>query len=93
MIESKKRESRLVNKSALDFPDEILEAGSSKEFDIIMEWTREEMVESIQNWEQKCFSVEQRRDELQHALLIGIGLIDGKISEEESWIKSTRKLL
>ncbi len=58
------RDTRLVNKKVLDNPEEILEAGSSEEADIIAEWSREELVDSIQEWEAKAYKLEKHRDKL-----------------------------
>lgn len=54
-----KRETRLINKEVLDDPDEPLEAGSESEADIISDWDRSELVETIQKLDQQLFEAEK----------------------------------
>lgn len=59
MSEQKPRDTRLVNKVVLDEPSKILCAGSNEEFDIISEWSSCELVESVQELDEKLYKLEQ----------------------------------
>lgn len=54
------RDTRLLDKSTFDDPSEFVEAGSDLEFDMIAEWDCGELVETIQNLDQKCFELEEK---------------------------------
>lgn len=55
-----KRETRLIDKSNFDDPKDSCLAGSNEEADIIAEWDRWELVETIQELDQKCFELEMK---------------------------------
>lgn len=58
------RESRLINKDFLDDPNEILLAGSNEEFDLLMEWDRQELVVLIQQLDEEREMYRKSRQEL-----------------------------
>ena len=52
-MSTKPRESTLIDKSTFDDPSDSCLAGSNEEFDLLCEWSRDELVETIQALEQK----------------------------------------
>lgn len=62
------RESRLVDKNIFDDPNEILEAGSNEELDLIAEWSREEMSETVQRLDAELFEAETELAKLREEL-------------------------
>jgi hypothetical protein len=81
---SKPRDTRLLNKSTFDDPDEFCEAGSNNEADIIAEWQRWELVDKIQELDQKLFDKEQAYDVLlkqAEELAKEIDLLKARVSE------------
>ena len=54
----KKRDTRLLDKSTFDDPNEFCEAGSTVEADMLAEWCRWELVEKIQELDQKLYELE-----------------------------------
>lgn len=71
------RDTRLLDKSTFDEPDEFLEAGSTTEADMIAEWDRDELVDTIQQLDQKCFDLELRLALAEEAL--------GFYADEKNW--------
>jgi hypothetical protein len=59
------RETRLINKSTFDDPSESCLAGSTEEFDLIAEWDRCELVETIQLQDAKLFDLQAKHEALQ----------------------------
>lgn len=53
-----KRDTRILDKSTFDDPEEFLEAGSNEEADMIAEWSRDELVDTIQDLNNKVYKLE-----------------------------------
>ena len=60
-----KRDTRLLNKESFDDPTEFLEAGSVQEADMLAEWDRGELVDSIQALDKKCWQLEKKNIKLE----------------------------
>lgn len=69
---SKLRDTRLLNKQSFDNPTEFCEAGSTTEADMLAEWSRDELVECIQELDQKLFNRELAANKLAEAVMHSI---------------------
>jgi hypothetical protein len=54
------RETRLIDKSTFDDPEDSCPAGSILEYDLLCEWDRGELVETIQELDQKVWEYENK---------------------------------
>ena len=81
------RESRFFDKSTFDFPEDILEAGSTNEADTLGEWSRWELVEKIQELDAEVASLQgselskqcKAKDKWVNKLLIEIEKLEGEL--------------
>ena len=53
------RPSRFINSKTLDDPNDIVEAGSDQEFDMLSDWSSWELVEALQKLDQQLTEDEE----------------------------------
>lgn len=55
-----KRDTRLLDKSDWDNPLQYCEAGSEDEADLMLEWTRGDLIDMVQQLDQKLYELEEK---------------------------------